>query len=65
MKHGFITAIRNPNKNRCQWIKLGEPPPKKFKTQPSAGQVLATIFWYAEGILAIDCMPTKTTITGN
>lgn len=47
-----------------QWIKRGEPPPKKFKTQPSAGKVLATIFWDAEGILMIDYMPPKTTITG-
>lgn len=47
-----------------QWIKRGEPPPKKFKTQPSAGKVLATFFWDAEGILMIDYMPPKTTITG-
>ena len=27
-----------------QWVGLGSPRPKKFKTQPSAGKVMATIF---------------------
>ena len=28
----------------CQWIGPGSPRPKKFKTQPSAGKVMATVF---------------------
>lgn len=28
-----------------QWKHPGSPPPKKFRTQPSAGKVMATIFW--------------------
>lgn len=47
-----------------QWRRRGEPAPVKFKTQPSAGKIMATIFWDAEGILLIDYMPHKTTITG-
>ena len=30
-----------------QWVGPGSPRPKKFKTQPSAGRVLATVFWDA------------------
>ena len=28
-----------------QWVGPGPPRPKKFKTQPSAGKVMATVFW--------------------
>ena len=44
---------------------MGSPPPKKARTQASAGKVMATIFWDVEGILLIDYLPKKTTITGN
>ena len=27
------------------------PRPKKFKTQPSAGKVMATVFWDAKGVI--------------
>ena len=43
---------------------VGSPPPKKARTQASAGKVMATIFWNVEGILLIDYL-SKTTITGN
>ena len=38
--------------------------PKKFKTQPSAGKVMATVFWEAKGIIMLDCLPKRSTITG-
>ena len=28
----------------------GSPRPKKFKTQPSAGKVMVTVFWDAKGV---------------
>ena len=34
-----------------QWHMKGGPAPKKFKVVPSAGKVMATIFWDFEGIL--------------
>ena len=46
-----------------QWKHRDSPPPKKFRTRPSAGKIMATIFWDAKGILLIDYMPHKTTIT--
>lgn len=47
-----------------QWQRRGERAPIKFKTQPSAGKIMASIFWDAEGILLIDYLPNKTTVTG-
>jgi len=32
-----------------QWKHKGSPTPKKFRTQPSAGKIMATIFWDCEG----------------
>ena len=34
-----------------QWVGPGSPRPKKFKTQPSAGKVMATVFWDAKGFI--------------
>ena len=33
---------------------LGSPPPKEAKTGMSAGKVMASIFWDAEGVLLVD-----------
>ena len=40
------------------------PRPKKFKTQPSTGKVMATVFWDAKGIIMLDFLPKRSTITG-
>lgn len=45
-----------------QWIHKGSPPPKKARTQPSAGKLMATIFWDLHGVLLIEYMPKGTTI---
>ena len=42
-----------------QWVGPGSSRPKKFKTQPSAVKVMATVFWDAQGFLA-----KKSTLTG-
>lgn len=47
-----------------QWLPVGSPPPKKFRTQPSSGKVMATVFWDCKGIIMIDYLPRNTTITG-
>ena len=44
----------------CQTVGLGS---KKFKTQPSAGKVMATVFWYAQGVIMLDFLAKKSTIT--
>ena len=44
-----------------QWKHVDSSPSKKFRTQPSAGKVMATIFWDSEGLLLIDYLPSKIT----
>ena len=52
------------NAQSCQWIGPGSPMPKKFKTQSSAGKVVATVFWDAKGVIVLDFLPKRSTITG-
>ena len=40
-----------------QWVGPGSPRPKKFKTQPSVGKVMATVFWDAKGVIMLDFLP--------
>ena len=46
-----------------QWVGPGSPRPKKFKTQPSAGKVVATVFWDTHGVIMLDFLAKKSTIT--
>ena len=47
-----------------QSVRPGSPWPKKFKTQPSAGKVMATVFWDAQGVIMLDFLAKNSTITG-
>ena len=47
----------------CQWVGPGSSRPKKVKTQPSAGKVRATVFWDAKGVIMLDFLPKRSTIT--
>ena len=47
-----------------QRVGPGSPGSKKFKTQPSAGKVMATVFWDAKGVIMLDFLPKRSTITG-
>ena len=42
-----------------QWVGPGSPRPKKFKTQLSAGKVMATVFWDANGVIMLDLYPRE------
>ena len=46
-----------------QWVGPGSPRPKKFKTQPSAGKVMATIFLDAKDVIMLDFLPKRSTKT--
>jgi hypothetical protein len=46
-----------------QWTEAGCLAPKKRRLVPSAGKVMASVFWDAEGILFTDYLE-KGTITG-
>lgn len=47
-----------------QWTSPGEKAPKKAKTVPSAGKVMATVFWDSQGVILIDYLQKGSTITG-
>ena len=47
-----------------QWVGSGSPRPKKFKTQPSTGKVMTTVFWDPKGAFVLDFLPKRSTITG-
>ena len=42
-----------------QWVGPGSPRPKKFKHNH-----LATVFWDAKGVIMLDFLPKRSTITG-
>ena len=46
-----------------QSVGPGSLKPKKFKTQPSAGKVMATVYWDAQGVIMLDFLAKKSTIT--
>jgi hypothetical protein len=37
-------------------------PPKKFKAHPSAGEVMASVFWDLEGVIHADFLPPRSTV---
>jgi histone-lysine N-methyltransferase SETMAR len=47
-----------------QWTEASCSAPKKTRSVPSAGKVMALVFWDAEGILFIDYLEKGKTITG-
>ena len=63
MRPGSIIMSQRIKLSR-QWVGPGSPRPEKFKTQPSAGKVMATVFWNAQGVIMLDFLAKKSTITG-
>ena len=63
MRLGFI-IMRQRIKQCRQWVGPGSPRTTKFKTQPSAGKVMATVFWDEKGVIILDFLPKRSTITG-
>jgi hypothetical protein len=46
-----------------QWKRLTSPVAKKFKTKPSAGKLMSTIFWNSQGPILEDYLEHGTTVT--
>jgi len=59
--HHYTPETKQQSK---QWISPGESAPKKAKMVPSAGKVMATIFWDAKGVILMDFLEKGRTITG-
>ena len=52
----------NEQENKAQSrqsVGPGSPRPKQFKTQPSAGTLMATVFWDAQGVIMLDFLAKK------
>lgn len=48
-----------------QWKHPDSPPPRKFKVVKSAGKVMVTVFWDAQGVLLVDFLEQGHTINGH
>lgn len=59
--HHYTPETKQQSK---QWTARGEPAPKKARSAPSAGKVMASVFWDARGIILIDYLEKGKTITG-
>ena len=63
MRHGFTTMALKPKFKVCSG-NIGVRDPKKFKVLPSAGKVLLSVFWDAQGVIMVDYLQRGATITG-
>ena len=63
MRPGSIIMPENKAQSR-QSVGPGSPRLKKFKMQPSAGKVMETVFRDAQGVIMLDFLAKKSTITG-
>lgn len=52
-------------RSSAEWLQENETRPKRPKTQRSAGKVMASVFWDAQGIIFIDYLQKGKTITGD
>jgi hypothetical protein len=59
--HHYTPEFKHQSK---QWTKAGCSAPKKTSLVPSAGKVMVSLFWDAEGFLFIDYLEKGKAITG-
>jgi hypothetical protein len=59
--HHSTPESKQPSK---QWAEAGCSAPKKTRSVPSAGKVMVSVFWGAEGIFLIDYLEKGKTING-
>jgi len=58
--HHFQPETKRASK---EWRHSSSPKPKKFRSQPSAGKVMLTLFWDKNGPILEHYMPPHTTVT--
>ena len=46
-----------------EWHHTSSPKPKKFRTQPSVGKIMLTLFWDERGVILEHYMPRGNTVT--
>ena len=52
-------------RSSMEWRHPTSPRVKKFKSQCSAGKIMATVFWDIKGVILVDFMPKGTTINSD
>jgi hypothetical protein len=60
--HHFESQTRGQS---LEWHHPTSPRKKKFKATPSAGEVMVTIFWDAEGLILVDIMSCDQSISSD
>ena len=63
MKSGSTTTSRKPRKRARNGAIPLQQNRKKFRTQPSAGKVMLTLFWDKRGVILEQYMPRWNTVT--
>jgi len=58
--HHYTPEFKQQSK---QWTEAGCSAPKKTRSVPSVGRVMASVFWDADGILFIDYLEKGKTVT--
>lgn len=58
-------SFHSRSETKIETVHSESPIAKKFRQTPSAGKVMATVFWDRKGILLIDYMETGTTINSD
>ena len=58
--HHYTREFKQQSK---QWTEAGCSAPKKTRSVPSVGRVMASVFWDADGILFIDYLEKGKTVT--
>jgi len=48
-----------------EWRHVNSPSKKKFKTLPSAGKVMCTVFWDRKGVILLDFLKPEQTINSD
>jgi histone-lysine N-methyltransferase SETMAR len=59
--HHYTSESKQQSK---QWTEASCSAPKKTRSVPSAGKVMVSVFWDADGILFTDYLEKGKTITG-
>jgi hypothetical protein len=65
--HGHILASKEyfEPESKAQsmaWKRPTSPVAKKFKSQPSAGKIMLTLFWNMEGVILVHFTPKGETV---
>jgi hypothetical protein len=61
MKHGFIIMNQNP-RQFMEWRYTSSPAKKNFKSAPSAGKIMLTLFWDMNGPILEHCQETVNSV---